>query len=108
VADTSDEGPLSRMSRCILYGRHGRTRRIPDIRFLLLRTFKLTRARLGWAWAGIGGDDTSRANEKTSVKIGGRDGDDQHHDENATDNKAAVDQRADGNARFAQWEQIVG
>ncbi len=46
----------------------------------------------------------SLTNEKPSVQIRGRDGDDQHHDENTADNKAAINQRADGNAWFAQWQ----
>jgi hypothetical protein len=49
----------------------------------------------------------SGANEKTSVHIRRRNGDDQHRDENAGDNQAAVDQRTDGYAWLAQWQQIV-
>jgi hypothetical protein len=49
----------------------------------------------------------SGANEKTSVQIRRRNGDDQHRDENAGDNQAAVDQRTDGYAWLAQWQQIV-
>ncbi len=59
------------------------------------------------SWTAVGkapNDGLLLANEHASVQIRRRDGDDQHHDENSCDNQAAVDQGADWNAWFAQWQ----